>query len=133
MASIVIVRVGVDQHTALLDLVAIINSAAKFARPVNDGLVPRRRLLLDALAIPEPSNVCPVCRNRIEVQFPGTRHPEAILEHERDSVIAQQIRQFSVEPSSISNLNCKLVGLWEFSEERNQPVQKFMPVSKGVS
>ena len=42
----------------------------------------------------------------VELQFCWTRHPRAILKDESDAVITQEIRQFSIEPDSIANLDC---------------------------
>jgi hypothetical protein len=50
------------------------------------------------------------------------------LEHERDLVAPQEISKFSVKPGSIPNFDGKLVIAREFLQERNKPVQKFMPI-----
>ena len=57
VAAKVVVSVGVDQHTALSDLFAIVHPASKFACAINDGLVPYRRLLLDNFPVTEPADV----------------------------------------------------------------------------
>ena len=66
MARIVVVGVGVDQDTALSDLVTIVNPTTEFAGAIDDGLTPARRLLLDAFPITEPSDVGPGGRDGIK-------------------------------------------------------------------
>ena len=45
----------------------------------------------------------------------------------------KEIRKFSIEPGSIANLDCKLMGRGEFSKEWDQAVEKFVLVSKRAS
>ena len=45
-----IVRVRVDHHTALPDLVAVIDPTREFLRTIDDSPIPRCRLFLDGFA-----------------------------------------------------------------------------------
>ena len=52
----------------------------QIALTVNNDFVPSLRLLLDGLAVPEPSNIGPVSRCQIQVvlHFPRSGHPTLV-------------------------------------------------------
>jgi hypothetical protein len=66
-----IVSERVDQHPSFSDLITKIDPAAQFFGAISHSFIPGYGLLLNRLAITQPAYVCPVGRNRIELQFSG--------------------------------------------------------------
>src|SRR5438552_8093905 len=77
--------------------------------PVDHGLVPRRRLLLSSLAIPQPSDIREVGSDQVERAFhlPGSRHKRRVSQRQRHVVPAEQIRQPRVEPFLVADFHHK--------------------------
>src|ERR1043166_3995874 len=125
-----IIGVRVDRDAAFLHLVAKVHPTRQFLGAVNDGFIPRSRFLLDALSVSQPANVGPIRGNRIEPQVRRTGHPEAIRRDEGYPVIPQEIGKARVEPIPIANLDGELIGVRQFLQKWDQPVEKFMPVPK---
>ena len=67
VTRIVVVGVGEHNHAALPHLIAEVDPTREFSGAINNGLVPGRCLILDSFAITEPSDIRPVCRDRVEV------------------------------------------------------------------
>ena len=105
----VVVRVSVDEHSALHDLVAEFYPTAEFRSAINDGLVPRHRLRFDLFPVAKPTDVCPACGDWIELKFQWVRHPGSILKHESDLVIPQQVCELRVNPVAIADFDPKFV------------------------
>ena len=63
----VVVRVRVDQHAALHNLVAEIDPTAEFSTAINNHLVPSHRLRFDLSPSVELTDVRPLCGDRVEV------------------------------------------------------------------
>jgi hypothetical protein len=124
--GVVIVCVGVDQHASLPDLIAIIHPALEFRRAVDDGFVPSVRQFFDRLAVAEPSDVRPVGSDRIEPpgELDRSRHCRQVLQHQGDTMLAQQISQARFEPRPVPNLDGKLAIRGELFEERGQDREK---------
>src|SRR5580692_10281780 len=98
MALIVIVSVSVDGHAPFPNLMAEIDPTTQLLFTVHNDFAPSFCDRFNLFAITEPANVGPVGGNRIEFQFRGTWHPRAILKHEGDLVIPQEVQKFGVEP-----------------------------------
>src|ERR1700730_4056762 len=43
-------------------------------------------------------------------------------------MVPEEVREFSIEPITITNLDCKFAGIRQLLQERNQPVCEFVPV-----
>jgi hypothetical protein len=132
VALIVIVRVRVNQNASIHSLVAKIHPSAEFGGAINDDLVPRHRLCFDLFPVAQPTDVGPIRRDRVEIQFRWIRHPRPILQHECDAVAPEQIRELGVQPRPISDFNRELA-IGELLQEGDEPVRELMPISKYVS
>jgi len=119
-----IVGVGEDGYAALPNLAAVVNPTRELTAAVNDDLVPSLCDLLDSFAVAEPTDVCPVGGDWVELELAGVRHPALVLEDQRDAVLAQQVGEPSVEPVLVPNLHGELAVLGEFAEERFQADKK---------
>src|SRR5256885_16480003 len=133
MARVVVVRVSVDEHPALHDLITKIDPTGQLSRAIDNSFVPSCGLRFDAFAVAQPSDVGPVGCDWVELQIRWARHPRAILKDESDTVITQETRQFCIEPGPIANLDCKLMGRGKFSKKWHKAVEKFMRISKAGS
>ena len=67
VAQKMVVRVSVDQHPALHDLVAEIDPTAEFGSAVNDSLIPGHSLRFDLFPVAKPTDVRPASSDRIKV------------------------------------------------------------------
>src|SRR5258708_11580937 len=83
----------------------------QIASTVDDGLVPRRGLLLNLFAVSKPANVSEVRRNQIELLFhlPRSRHERCVSQCQCDIVLPEHVRESGIEPLLVSNLDYKFV------------------------
>jgi hypothetical protein len=94
--------------------------------PVNDGLVPGLRLLLDSFSVAKPAHVREISRHQIELlfQFPRSRYPTLVDQCQRYAVLIKQDRETGIHPIFVPNLDGELMVLGKFPQERCQPGQK---------
>src|SRR5258708_20061209 len=103
-----------------------INPISQVASAVDDSLVPRRGLLLNPLAISKPANISEVRCNQVELLFhlPRPGHKRSVSQCQSDVVLPQHVRESSVEPCLVSNLDYKFVVRRKLLEERHQHSEK---------
>ena len=60
-------------------------------------------------------------------------HPRSILQHKRNLMIPQEVRELRVQPRSFANFNSILVVSWQFLQEWNEPIGERVPIWKYAS
>src|SRR6266566_5726561 len=95
---------------------------------VADGLVPGRRLLLNPLAVSKPANVSEVRCNQIDffLHLPRSRHKRCVGQCQSNVVLSEHVRESSIEPGLVSNLDDKFVIGRKLLEEGFQHGEKMI-------
>src|ERR1700730_3243296 len=133
VALIVVGSVSVNGHASFANLVAEIDPAAQLLRAIYNDLVPSLRDRFNPFAITEPPNICPVRGNRIEFQFRGTWHQRAVLKHQSDFVISQEVCKLGLEPVFVAHFYRELVVRRQLLQEGYETIQKFMAIFENTA
>src|SRR5215467_7150388 len=85
----------------------------KIILSVDHRLIPGRRLFLNALAIPEPTDISKISGNQVRgtFHFPRPRHERRVRQRQGNVVLTKQIGQSGVEPVFVTNLDREATGI----------------------
>src|SRR6266478_5515765 len=104
---VMIVRVRVDLQIALQELPEQLYPVRQMFRPVDNGLIPCRRLLLDILAIAEPTNVDEIRCDQVALcrHFPGSRQEARVRQSQSHIMFSEHLGQCAVEQLLVPNFD----------------------------
>src|SRR5258708_22611941 len=95
------------------------NPLGQLRPPVHDDLIPHLCLLLDALAIPKPADVCEVSRDGVELLEPlsWSWHPTLVNQSQCNAAFAQHLNELWDKPTLVSDFYGELVIFRQFLQE----------------
>ena len=112
MSGIVIVEVGPDDRTLVEQLLDPRAPFLHVLAAVEDELLPRFGLLLDALPVADEADVGPVGREHVELG-----HPKEIEQDQGDAAAPEEVVEFRREPALVADFQGELEALGERRKE----------------
>lgn len=122
---ILVVGVGEDSHVTCHE--QRLDPFLQVSAPVNDGLVPGLRLLVDAFAVAEPANSGEVCSNGnyFFQHVTDARRPHLIYKSKGNLVFPELLSEAGIEPVFIAYGDAELIALRKHLQKERQAREKF--------